>query len=284
LGDGVTGRSVSRLGRRAVVGLLLAVSIAVALVLTLPLLGGTRIEAASNATAPHVESGASGVLPQPAEPAFVPGRARFLSLSKHVSRWAIVRKPVVARVRPDEHAGAVAQVSTRTPEGTSNIVLVLGDRVDDQGVLWIRVQLSVRGSRNTGWVLRGALGGYGTVATQLVIHRRSFTATLYRLGKPIFRAPVGVGLPSWPTPRGDFYIRNKLTGYASPEYGPIAFGTSARSRVLTDWPAGGFVGIHGTDQPGLIPGRISHGCIRMRNADIIRLSKLMPVGTPLTID
>jgi lipoprotein-anchoring transpeptidase ErfK/SrfK len=69
----------------------------------------------------------------------------------------------------------------------------------------------------------------------------------------------------------------------SPFYGPVAFGTSARSRVLTDWPAGGFIGIHGTDQPEQIPGRISHGCIRMRNTDILRLARLMPIGTPLTI-
>jgi lipoprotein-anchoring transpeptidase ErfK/SrfK len=53
--------------------------------------------------------------------------------------------------------------------------------------------------------------------------------------------------------------------------------------VLTDWPDGGFVGIHGTDAPELIPGRVSHGCIRLRNHDILRLAKLMPVGTPLTI-
>jgi hypothetical protein len=26
-----------------------------------------------------------------------------------------------------------------------------------------------------------------------------------------------------------------------------AFGTSARSVVLTDWPDGGFIGIHGTN-------------------------------------
>jgi lipoprotein-anchoring transpeptidase ErfK/SrfK len=53
--------------------------------------------------------------------------------------------------------------------------------------------------------------------------------------------------------------------------------------VLTDWPAGGFVGIHGTNQPQLLPGRVSHGCIRMRNSDILRLAALMPIGTPLTI-
>ena len=79
------------------------------------------------------------------------------------------------------------------------------------------------------------------------------------------------------------YIRNVLTSFSSPFYGPVAFGTSARSSVLTDWPGGGFIGIHGTNAPELLPGRISHGCIRLRNEDIVRLWKLMPVGTPLTI-
>jgi L,D-transpeptidase catalytic domain len=37
----------------------------------------------------------------------------------------------------------------------------------------------------------------------------------YRDGKTLFRAPVGVGSVQWPTPAGDFYIRNKLTRYQS---------------------------------------------------------------------
>ena len=67
-------------------------------------------------------------------------------------------------------------------------------------------------------------------------------------------------------------------------YGPVAFGTSALSNVETDWPGGGVIGIHGTDEPQLIPGHPSHGCIRMRNGDVERLSRLLPVGTPLTIE
>ena len=90
-------------------------------------------------------------------------------------------------------------------------------------------------------------------------------------------------MPGWETPRGRFYIRNKLTRYRSPAYGPVAFGTSARSPAATDWPAGGFIGIHGTDRPDLVPGRVSHGCIRMRNADILALARRMPVGTPVRI-
>ena len=53
--------------------------------------------------------------------------------------------------------------------------------------------------------------------------------------------------------------------------------------MLTDWPGGGVIGIHGTDQPGLIPGRPSHGCVRVRNGDVKRLYALTPIGTPLLI-
>jgi lipoprotein-anchoring transpeptidase ErfK/SrfK len=65
-------------------------------------------------------------------------------------------------------------------------------------------------------------------------------------------------------------------------YGPYAIGTSAYS-ALSDWPGGGVVGIHGTDQPWLIPGRPSHGCIRMRNGAITFLVYRLPLGTPLRI-
>ncbi len=43
------------------------------------------------------------------------------------------------------------------------------------------------------------------------------------------------------------------------------------------------VGIHGTDQPQLVPGRPSHGCIRLRNADITRLWHLTRVGMPIDV-
>jgi lipoprotein-anchoring transpeptidase ErfK/SrfK len=62
----------------------------------------------------------------------------------------------------------------------------------------------------------------------------------------------------------------------------LAFGSSDYS-VLSDWPGGGIIGIHGTNEPLLIPGRPSHGCIRVRNRAVRRLWRLMPVGTPLVI-
>jgi L,D-transpeptidase catalytic domain len=200
-----------------------------------------------------------------------------------VSWYSPVRRPTTARAAPDPTAVAVAAISTHTPEDTRNILLVLARSRDGEGQLWVRVRLAVLPNGATGWVERDALGGYVPLRTRLVVDLGRLTATLYREGRPVFEADVGVGRSPWPTPRGEFYVRNKLTRYANPFYGPLAFGTSARSPVLTDWPAGGFVGIHGTNSPELLPGRVSHGCIRLRNEDVLELGRLMPVGTPLTI-
>jgi lipoprotein-anchoring transpeptidase ErfK/SrfK len=191
--------------------------------------------------------------------------------------------PTVARAAADRDAAIVARLAKQTPEGTAQVVTVLGAKADSSGQLWVQVRLPVLPNGTVGWVPRRALGAYASVRTRLVVDRSRLRATLFRNGKKIFDAPIGVGTFAWPTPTGVFTVRNKLTRYRSPFYGPVAFGTTARSAVLTDWPAGGFVGIHGTNAPRLVPGRISHGCIRMRNPDIVRLARLMPVGTPLTI-
>ncbi len=88
--------------------------------------------------------------------------------------------------------------------------------------------------------------------------------------------------PRNPPRCGRYNQPSNLTGSGWASARSLAFGTSAMS-VLSDWPAGGVIGIHGTDQPELIPGYISHGCIRLRNRDVLRLGRLMQVGTPLTI-
>jgi lipoprotein-anchoring transpeptidase ErfK/SrfK len=225
----------------------------------------------------------SQALPSIVRPAFMPGPPRPLGSTRYVSRWAPVRRTTIAHRAPSPGSAPVAGVATRTPEGTTNIVQVLGRREDGDGRLWVRVGLAALPNGRSGWVPRDVLGGYGSVDTRLVVDLSRLTATLWRRGRLAFRARVGVGQPRWPTPRGRFYVRNRLTRFAGATYGPLAFGTNARSAHLTDWPGGGFIGIHGTDQPELIPGRISHGCIRMRNSDILALAKLMPIGTPLTI-
>jgi lipoprotein-anchoring transpeptidase ErfK/SrfK len=222
-------------------------------------------------------------LPPPPRPALSVRAPQGLGDAARAAVWTTVLRRVTARSAPKAGARPVARLSRRTPEGSANVVLVTGRAGDARGRLWVRARLAVLPNGTSGWIPRSALGAYETVHTRLVVSRRRLTATLLRDGRRVFRAPVGIGRAGSPTPRGRFYVRNRLTRYASPSYGPLAFGTSARSETLTDWPAGGYVGIHGTDRPTLVPGRISHGCIRMRNADILRLGRLMAVGTPVTI-
>ena len=219
-------------------------------------------------------------LPSPPVGFAIP-KPRPLSDARGEARWAPVLRTTVARRSPSFSSPRVATVSTRTPEGTD--LVVADEEVTRGGVDWVRTQLAVLPDGTAGWVPRRALGGWSFVDTRVVVSLSRQTLTLYRAGRVIFRAPVGVGMPSDPTPTGTFYVRDRLTAFASPTYGPLAFGTSARAPHLTDWPDGGYIGIHGTDEPGLIPGHISHGCIRLTNTAIRRLGTLLPVGTPVVI-
>ena len=199
------------------------------------------------------------------------------------SRYAQVYADVSARTSPSSRAKKLIRLRQYTPEGTMNVVQTLSGLINQNGEYWVRVRLPMLPNGRTGWVPRRMIGPYNEIWTHLVIDRKLFTATLYRKGRAIFTTRVGVGKPYWPTPAGEFYVRERITGFSDPIYGPIAFGTNARSNVLTDWPGGGFIGIHGTDQPEILPGRVSHGCVRMPNAAILRLARLMSVGTPVTI-
>jgi hypothetical protein len=200
-----------------------------------------------------------------------------------ISRWAYVARPAVAHANPTLDSHALTRLSTITPDETQNLVEVLARFKDAGGRIWYLVRLAILPNNSTGWVLSSALSSFRGVATYLVVDRQLFTATLYRRGVPILRIRIGVGKPYWPTPAGDYYVREVFTNFNDPFYGPVAFGTSARSAVLTDWPGGGFIGIHGTNQPQILPGRVSHGCIRVKNGQILRLLGLMPVGTPVAI-
>jgi lipoprotein-anchoring transpeptidase ErfK/SrfK len=56
------------------------------------------------------------------------------------------------------------------------------------------------------------------------------------------------------------------------------------SETLNEYAGGdGRVAIHGTSLPSLLGTRASHGCIRVRNADIVRISRLVRPGTPVQI-
>jgi hypothetical protein len=254
----VTGRAPSASSGTLSCALVVGLALAVTLTLALPATAGAR------------------------GPAHVKGSVR-LSNERTLTRWAHPVEIAPIRRMPRMQAPSITPIHYSTEDGFPEVYLVLRRWIDRSGSTWYQVRIPMRPNGRTGWVRERALGPLYRVRTHLVVDSSKLRATLHENGRKIWSAPVGIGKSSTPTPTGRFWIREKFrTSDSSGPYGPAAFGTSDYS-VLTDWPGGGVIGIHGTDAPSLIPGRPSHGCIRLRNADVKRLWRLMPIGTPLLI-
>jgi hypothetical protein len=149
---------------------------------------------------------------------------------------------------------------------------------------WEQVYLPVRPDGATGWVRdRFVSLAWDPYSLQARLSRHELL--LRKGGRVAARFPAAVGRSVLPTPTGRYYLV-VLLKQPNPHgaYGPYAFGTSAFSKVLYHFGGGpGQIGIHGTDQHGSIGHSVSHGCIRLRNRDIVHLAHLLPLGTPITI-
>jgi hypothetical protein len=207
-----------------------------------------------------------------------------LSNEKTLTRSAGVVFAGIIRAQPRADAHALGRLHQLTEDGYPEVYLALRSQTDANGTEWTQIRIPGRPNGRVGWVLRDALGPYRTTNWRIVVNRKTLRMTVFWNGKVRKRMPVGVGKHSTPTPGGRFWIREKIRvrDTASP-YWPYALGTANYS-TLSEWPGGGVVGIHGDwNQPQLIPGRPSHGCIRMRDRDVAWVARHVPVGTPLRI-
>lgn len=95
---------------------------------------------------------------------------------------------------------------------------------------------------------------------------------------------VAVGKASTPSPEGEFRIINRIPNPAW--YSPGKVVAPGKANPLgTRWmglSAKGY-GIHGTNAPKSIGKAASHGCIRMRAADLEELFDLVTVGVIVEI-
>jgi hypothetical protein len=198
------------------------------------------------------------------------------------TRSAGVRREALVRRAPFAASKPVARLRRRTEDGFPEVYLLLREHVRANGRHWIRIRVPGRPNGRTGWVPADALEPPVLTHWALAIDRRRLRARLYHEGRHRWSAPVGVGRPGMSTPAGRFWIREAFPVPSGTIYGPWALGTSAYS-ALSEWPGGGVVGIHGTNEPVLVPGRPSHGCVRMHNRDISYLARHLPVGAPVRV-
>jgi hypothetical protein len=203
--------------------------------------------------------------------------------SPHATPFAahIATSSLPVRANPDGRSRVIRVLRQFRHDYRPTVILAIArhTRADRP---WYRIRLPGRPNGRTGWV-DGArlqwLRAEGGVVLDLDLSQRRIRVR--RDGRTVRSFPVAVGKPGAPTPRGRFYL-TAAWHPAEALYGRWAIETSAGASI-TDWPGGGLIGIHGTNQPSLIGSAVSHGCIRMRNADILRLRRWAKPGTRLQI-
>jgi L,D-transpeptidase ErfK/SrfK len=132
----------------------------------------------------------------------------------------------------------------------------------------------------------------------LVINLPELSLYHFRDGVYQRRYSLAVGRRSWPTPTGDYRIRNKTknptwTVPASIQEEMVERGWEVLEKVPPGPknPLGAFwlgttapgVGIHATNRPWTVGNSVSHGCIRMLPEEIEQLFPQVEVGTPVKI-
>jgi lipoprotein-anchoring transpeptidase ErfK/SrfK len=236
--------------------------------------GTLLVSACGGAARPTLETGSTGSFRPPTQ-------AAVRHVRQHPGE-SIVATAVTRSVpiyRSPSAGRPFARLSNPTAVGAPLVFLVQSRR---QG--WEHVFLPIRPDGATGWI-RDRNVSLAWNPYSLVASLRRHTLVLRNDGQVAARFPAAVGRSVLPTPTGRYFIV-ELLKQPNPNgaYGPYAFGTSAFSKVLYHFGGGpGQIGIHGTDEHGSIGHSVSHGCIRLRNRDIVRLAHLLPLGTPVTI-
>ena len=170
-----------------------------------------------------------------------------------------------------------------TRYGNPTPFLVLQQSTDSAGQVWYQAYLPSRPNMSKGWIRDSEVRTY-RVIYDIRIDLSAHRMELYERGKKVREYPVGVGKDVLADTRGDFFVSVVLqSDNPYGVYGPLQFGLSAYSDVLTDWPGGGQAAIHGTNRPSGIGTDVSHGCVRMHNRDIMDLAGFAEVGTPVYI-
>jgi len=112
---------------------------------------------------------------------------------------------------------------------------------------------------------------------------------LFQDGTQVASYEIAVGQAGWETPTGQFKVINLQSNpmWQHPFTGevfPPGVGNPLGTRWIGFWTDGKHqIGLHGTNQDDLIGQAVSHGCIRMRDADIQALYSQVAIGTSILV-
>lgn len=152
----------------------------------------------------------------------------------------------------------------------------------------VKVRLARRPDESQVWLRRRAVK-IGVTVYDLVLDLSNRRLYMFKLGRQVGSYPVGEGLPRSPTPTGTYFIAFHADPNG-PGYGQVMLETSAHSKVFRTFEGSNdaIIAIHGPITPesdaaiGNSGTRISNGCIRMHDSQLLKVA-WVPDGTPISI-
>lgn len=202
-------------------------------------------------------------------------------LPEDVDVLAIPAKRVIPVWEHPKSADATFSLDTRNPVGSFSPMLIDGAK-RRAGEAWYRVFLPLRPNGSSAWVRESDIE-LRRIDRRIEVDLSERVLSYFVHDELEERFKVGVGTEATPTGTGTFYVWVKIH-YSSPyqPYGIAALGLSGFSPVLSDWPGGGRMAIHGTSSSSDLGNAVSHGCVRVYNDDLKSLLDV-PLGTPVEI-
>jgi hypothetical protein len=153
---------------------------------------------------------------------------------------------------------------------------------------WVEVRLAQRPNGSTTWVPQADVS-LSVTPYSMLLNLSTMHLSVYEYGQEVLDFPAGIGTPTDPTVTGNYFIAMRVPP-PDPGYGPFVLVTSAHSDSISDWEGSGdaITAIHGPitsyddELIGTTGAAISHGCIRLHDADLALLN-IIPPATPLDI-
>jgi lipoprotein-anchoring transpeptidase ErfK/SrfK len=181
----------------------------------------------------------------------------------------------------DQPNGKVVNLlSAKTDYGLPRTVLATSSQPN-----WLQVILPQKPNDTIGWI-KGADVTTTTTDYSMRISLAQHHLWLEKAGAPVVDTGVVIGKKETPTPTGLFYVTDPVDLQAQPNgpYGAFALGLSGYSNVLPSFDGGPpQIAVHGTPYPDQVGQDISNGCVRIPSPIAVQIAKVVPLGTPVTI-
>jgi hypothetical protein len=204
-------------------------------------------------------------------------RADVVAIPAGPGNLAAMAPPRGLTLRDHPGGKVIAHLRAETEWGSPTIVWAAKRRGG-----WLGVMSTATGNNRIAW-LNAAHDRPRMWRTRYSLHAdlSARTLELWRGTRVVRRMQVGIGGANTPTPVGRFSVTDKLIpAQGLSYYGCCLLALSGhQDHLRPGWAGGDRIAIHG----GSVGGAASAGCLHAGDADLKRLMKVIPIGTPVYI-